>query len=792
MEGVVTMNEYKLNKLHLINYKVFDDKVIEFNRADLIVLDGPNGYGKTSIFEAIEYVITGSIKRAEQCPEVSGKIAYSTHFLANDSSKDVKIKGEFISGENKIEIERTIKVESISGLQNNPKNLKSVTETRIFIDNIEVDITSLEGVDKIIGKNLGENLGQYYDKFYYISQEDRLNFLMDTDERRMKEISSLFNIDDEIKQYEKYIKLRNSLAKKIKALKQENKEERKVFEEFKGGLKENKTDKRPYKNLFPKCGKKIYLNENIVKIKDKAKLEEMLIELKEIALLSRNKLYFESDLFNSRILPYSTNPHLVKNILVFQMLEKKYKNISQIYETYEYLNNLPKIEHSDELNIEELNYSVLKEKLEIEDDIGEVLRIQNDIIKIRQNQNTYNKALEKLKNAKEIFSKNLEQWNLVNGNLTDNICPYCGTIFDSEEDYKTAIEDASRVLDDYSDLETKKIKEFLDELQNKFIDIFKTIINNFLEENSFMDNDCVKIVVQNIQNISGKLNDLSSLLKKENVEIGGHVLDLMNEDSWNNAVSNLLDIMKEKCIKKLPDNFNELQNENRFSEHFINIYDGDTDKIDFISEDDENEKRLYLEEQYQLQEYEKVDEKEKELLKKEKLEENLADMKEKVGKLVSIFKNEIGKYEKKIIGEIQIPLYIYSGRILQYYQGGLGIYIKTDVKKEKLYAIRFLSSNQSDHDVLYTMSSGQLTGVVISLTLTLNKIYGTDKFACILIDDPVQTMDDLNIASLVEVLRGEFKDYQMIVSTHEEDFSRFIRYKYDKYNLTTQRCRLNE
>ena len=78
-----------------------------------------------------------------------------------------------------------------------------------------------------------------------------------------------------------------------------------------------------------------------------------------------------------------------------------------------------------------------------------------------------------------------------------------------------------------------------------------------------------------------------------------------------------------------------------------------------------------------------------------------------------------------------------------------------------------------------------------SCTLTLNKIYGAEKFSCLLIDDPVQTMDDLNVASLVELMRSEFKEYQMIVSTHEEDFSRFIRYKYEKYNLKAKRLHLN-
>lgn len=55
----------------------------------------------------------------------------------------------------------------------------------------------------------------------------------------------------------------------------------------------------------------------------------------------------------------------------------------------------------------------------------------------------------------------------------------------------------------------------------------------------------------------------------------------------------------------------------------------------------------------------------------------------------------------------------------------------------------------------------------------------------ILIDDPVQTMDDVNIASLVEVLRNQFSNYQIIMSTHESDKVNYIRYKFEKFGIKT-------
>lgn len=59
------------------------------------------------------------------------------------------------------------------------------------------------------------------------------------------------------------------------------------------------------------------------------------------------------------------------------------------------------------------------------------------------------------------------------------------------------------------------------------------------------------------------------------------------------------------------------------------------------------------------------------------------------------------------------------------------------------------------HDILNTFSSGQLSGFVLAFLFAMNKRYikaSSDDIGFIHIDDPVQTMDDINISSLIEVL----------------------------------------
>ena len=121
--------------------------------------------------------------------------------------------------------------------------------------------------------------------------------------------------------------------------------------------------------------------------------------------------------------------------------------------------------------------------------------------------------------------------------------------------------------------------------------------------------------------------------------------------------------------------------------------------------------------------------------------------------------------------------------------GNFTLYLEYD--KEELNSIRFTTPNE-EHDILYTMSSGQLSGILLAFSLALHKIFINAGLNIMLIDDPVQCMDDLNIVSFVELIRTEFPNVQFLISTHENSFAGYIGYKYKKYNLPVQRCNLKE
>lgn len=167
-----------------------------------------------------------------------------------------------------------------------------------------------------------------------------------------------------------------------------------------------------------------------------------------------------------------------------------------------------------------------------------------------------------------------------------------------------------------------------------------------------------------------------------------------------------------------------------------------------------------------------------------------SELEGKITKIKNALDQSIKKYKMEMIEKIKIPFYLYSGKILQNYQQGLGIFIDMQGSTNR---VRFLTDSESDHDIIHHLSSGQLAVVSIAFCLALNKVYETtNHFKFLAIDDPVQTLDDINIHSFIELMRHDFKDYQIIMSTHEDDIANYLTYKFNKFDFKCNRLRVQE
>lgn len=233
------------------------------------------------------------------------------------------------------------------------------------------------------------------------------------------------------------------------------------------------------------------------------------------------------------------------------------------------------------------------------------------------------------------------------------------------------------------------------------------------------------------------------------------------------------------AIGEGPDGYHEANLSNVFDRIYRDYFNSQHDRLAQLDVGLLDRKERYVKDLY----FASLKEVSSELVELSKRHEIMVRAANDVDKLAGILKGKIKQYRKKLITDIEIPFYIYSGKILQSHQAGLGhgIFIKDPTGLDELKNVRLVSNWESDHDILNTMSSGQISAVVIALTLALHKVYA-NRFSSIFIDDPVQTMDDINMSSLVEVLRNDFREKYIILSTHEDKVVRYFTYKYLKHH----------
>lgn len=110
---------------------------------------------------------------------------------------------------------------------------------------------------------------------------------------------------------------------------------------------------------------------------------------------------------------------------------------------------------------------------------------------------------------------------------------------------------------------------------------------------------------------------------------------------------------------------------------------------------------------------------------------------------------------------------------------GLGIYAEVN-NTQVVFKVAY-KDKKMDTDIFNILSVGQLNGVILAILFAIRKVYSKEnQLDLIMIDDPLQSIDEISAHSFADLLIEEFPNTQLILSTHEEDKSRLIRYKYQQ------------
>lgn len=754
----------QIEKLSLQNYKLFKSKVIDFGK-DLSIFDGPNGYGKTSVFDAVELLITGKISRVSDSKSISGSIGYIGSFLAKDYEKSVLIKGQFkkSDGKNLILGVRVPVNREKTNIDYNPKR-----QTKEFFVFNKFDVEEEEWdkykvsetqIAEIRNSFFGAQDISYFSMYHYVHQEDRLEYFKKSETNRTEAIQDLLGVSKYADTKEQLESARKALTKRLKKLDAEILQlDNEVL-----NLPDSPQQEIQYFKLIDGRAQwdaeKLHFNGKSTK----ALLDEYIETLDGIQSLyeQREEFFIDEDVKKFEQIPEEDRNTAVWATALKFNNSTSIDRLAELKTKYEFINK----QHNKYLqhNYRDIDYNRLCDYLNIQDKtffdsiLNNIKQTESEQSKLQYAVSAVLQLRENLKNDANKIEK-----------LADT-CPYCGTHWESADKLSEEFNKTADLILAVAGSKKDVVGESLNNLKILFERQCLPEINNFLNRCSKDINLQRYLKLENTQILPRYIDQCEPVLKRV-FEVSPYVANENDDNLLLNKIS--------EQKKRISPKYEVLSIKYGFislSKKYFEVISLNSLTVDKIAD-----KKLYIENQYYKSFNTFIHKRNKLNEQREKLRKVI----EKIGKFYDVYKSSLEEYQETIISQIEIPFYLYSSRLLQSYQSGQGVMIKADGKGLKF------TSPEGEHDVLYTMSSGQLSAVLLSFSLALYKIYAGRNLTTLMIDDPVQCMDDINMVSFIELLRMELKDSQVILSTHEYDFSNFLKYKFKKFNQEVKQINL--
>lgn len=773
------MSRYKINKIRIQNFKIFSDPFEqEFKNSDLVVFDGPNGFGKTSVFDAIELALTGMIKRLDIYDETvkNKKKAYSFPFINNDQN-DFYIQLELISSSGSLVVCRYLKRESIS-----KKEVGKLSWEKIKIGKLNswaddynnaTDLTqdSLEGLLGI------KDLKRIFNIFFYVQQEENTFFLKRSEAERKEYLNILFDVDKESRFVEK-------LKKAIKLQKEfdeEKKSEVKKLEEKK--IKPEALDdsvQLVYERLFPQSD--IEWDKENPDFK-KLNYNNLLEGFSDIEKLQKSLIVFKSQKEALKVKSYLSSSDFIKSYLLFKNYQSTFSKIIEKYEEGKELKSILESIEKKYLDVDfwrsKKDFLEQRSKINFQTLIDSV----SSYLKLQSSYNSLEKIKTELNNFRKSFSETYKKFiALDNQNQED--CPLCGNTWPDIASLAVAISDTEKRFMSSSQTLIQGTHDQIIKIKDQL----KVEISKILSESYHPDEGLISVLrVSNNRAVNYEEVDKFIQTHSFNYIYLQKLISIEDLKNIEAETNNFTKLFEEKISKMITLGDVEFaRQEAIFLKYFAESYDLVTkfdvskipSKVNFI-------RSKYIEHSAtQNQELDK---------KIQDLHEEMTAVTGKIDKIKSIqkiYEEKIKAHIARIINDISIPFYINSGRILQEFHGGNGIFVKMgDLKTD---GVKFYSDIDAESDPLYSLSSGQISSLVLAFCLTLNDVYRDHALGMILIDDPIQTMDEINTITFIDLIRNNFRDRQFIISTHEDSFSALVRYKFKQNNASVSAISMKE
>ena len=744
------MKRLKIVSIHVYNFKGFEEATFHFEGCDAVVLGGMNGFGKTTVFDAIELLFSGKIARM---------VEYRALHNSSLSTSDEVLPLVNSANNDTVSVEAEVKIDDVLFL------LKRTARTRDMKN--PVDFTAFGGlalVDKGTERVLNDEeiyaigLSSFingYAFLNYLSQEGATSFLLSKDRERAKAISGLFNLEG----YDRPIALIDKVLAELNIRKSTAEKRIQDIDNVLLAINQNQTQAVAYQQI---CESDQYWDKENPEL-SLERYNSFLREggiLDDLAYLCGHYMSYRQHINNIVAKEILDSANLLKELVMYV----KYKDKAQLISLYaEYAEKVKKMYDSFDI--------IYASKLSLNLSDAIIQYINNEDLAafdadLKSFQTMYGMADKMQKQLASLYELRDRMTDLLYRNaslISNGECPLCGAKYaDTDELMKNIAVQIESTRQNISESQ-KLIEAQLQKVKSSMLSHIVKPLGEFFAANGITQE--VASAFMAIDKTTAEKH-IKTLDEKFDIQISG-------ESEIEDTVETLRGQIQALIAEV----------DGTLDYHKMNLtYNafGRNMKKECISTECIEAKRAYMISLYSQSENVRQMKVEKE--KMTVLKGKISDVSRKFRSMKNELKAKRSAYLSKLLSDIKILFYIYSGRIMQDCRFGRGLFVKENSANTRILITAGMSPND-EVDALYNMSSGQLVSIAIALKLSLNKLYSNTPFLAI--DDPVQTMDDLNLWGFIETMRRDFRDYFLLLSTHEYDYESLLKYKFEKWNIKT-------
>ncbi|MGP4080002.1 AAA family ATPase [Pseudalkalibacillus sp. R45] len=845
-------NGFFIKGIKIQNFRGYEQQEFTFfdqkeSMSGLILLGGPNGYGKTSLLDAMEWCMTGTIQRIVEDYEIrkeKNKKMQKCLLRHNGSKKQVSVIMDIRYLNNDLKLERTF----LGGNESDG----FFPENSIFKVNGEI-IEKKQTIDFLLNQPISKEFYERYTSSYeknirvYEKSRNDIYDMFAAFFGGTKEVETIINnldgypgkkkrkglVDELTNQISEVFKTEFDVAKSMYNDAEKKQKELIVERKNSGDVLVNINDYPKEKLYDQEVFPQEILNDDTHYHDKIDRIKKQILQLKELKYLKENESVY------AELNPYLNQLHNQKQLQDFnkliytpfkqfrdEVLSVQGKTIERLeQDMYIHHGNKREIleyKNSSKVGVAKLKYiasSILDKDdrefitfLTMDEHFSDLGKLENQLEGFKSSDDAIN-ALRSLIDHSQGFHK------LRSGGQEE--CPLCGSkeLFpiQSNELVINAREILGEVDSKRSNLQKSYIKqkEQINDTYNQFVKYLLNLIDTKISSiNKLLTNfDKTKKLKNACTLFKLNFNELNEeVIKIKKQELEQQIIDKDDIYRLENSLLNLLvnDIGEldfvtsefgENLMKR--DEFVSLSTQEkiecllRFKELFRNKKEQLPDELtmDNIDVEKINKKLTILdgvvlslvndkvikESQYDLDKKAKVL-KQKEVLLKKK-QNNLEALKEISREL----KKKRKEWDRQMVEKIRLPLQQIYRRINRHTNIEEINLIMDGTTKTKASLMASISNEEVSATNI--LSAGQLSVVALSIFLTVAMGQKRGAFKCYFMDDPIQTMDDLNILSFIDLLRSELSNKenrfvdQLFFTTCDENLENLMIHKMKNFGV---------